>query len=56
MLGIELVINTDIQIDQDEDMVIVAYIDDIIIATKGSVEKHRQQVGKVFDLLLDNQM
>jgi len=37
-------------------MVVVAYIDDIIIATKGSVEKHRKQVGKVFDLLLENQM
>jgi hypothetical protein len=37
-------------------MVVVAYIDDIIIATKGSVEKHRRQVGKVGDLLLKNQM
>ena len=37
-------------------MVVVAYIDDIIIATKGSLEKHRKQVGKVFDLLLENQI
>jgi len=42
VLGIELVIKTDIHIDEDEGMVVVAYIDDIIIATKGSVEKHRK--------------
>jgi len=56
VLGIELVIKTDIHIDEDEPMVVVAYIDDIIIATKGLLEKHRRQVGKVFDLLLDNEM
>jgi hypothetical protein len=56
VLGIELVIKTDIYIDENEGIVVVAYIDDIIIATKGSVEKHRRQVGKVFDLLLENQM
>jgi hypothetical protein len=37
-------------------MVVVAYIDHILIATKGSLEKHQKQVGKVFDLLLENQM
>jgi hypothetical protein len=56
VLGIELVINQEIHIDEDNGMVVVAYIDDIIIATKGSVEKHRRQVGKVFDLLLENNM
>lgn len=56
MLGIELVINTKVHIDEDDGMVVVAYINDIIIATKGSVAKHRRQVGKVFDLLLENQM
>jgi len=56
VLGIELGFNTEIHIDQDEGTVVVAYIDDIIIATNGSHEKHRCQVGKVFDLLLENQM
>jgi len=37
-------------------MVVVAYIDDIIIATNGLIEKHRRQVGKLFDILLGNQM
>jgi len=56
VLGIELVIKTDIHIDEDEGILVVAYIDDIIIAIKGSLEKHRRQVGKVCDLLLENQM
>jgi len=56
VLGIELVINTKIHIDEDEGMVVVAYIDDILIATKGSLAKHQKQVGKVFDLLQDNKM
>jgi len=54
VLGIELVINSEIHIDKDEGMVVVAYIDDIIIATKGFVEKQRRQVGKVYDLLMEN--
>jgi len=56
LLGIKLVINTTIHIDQDEGMVVVTYINDIITATKGSIEKHLRQVGKVFNLLLENQM
>jgi hypothetical protein len=56
VLGIKLGINTDIRIDKDEGMVVVAYINDIIIATTGSVEKYRRQVVKVIDLLLDNMM
>jgi hypothetical protein len=56
VLGIELVINREIHVDKDNRMVVVAYIDDIIIATKGSVDKRRRQVGKVFDLLLENKM
>jgi hypothetical protein len=55
VLGIELVINTEIHIVQDEGMVVVAYIDSMIMATQGSVEQHRQQVRKVLDLLLKNQ-
>jgi hypothetical protein len=56
VLGSELVINHTIHIDEDAGMVVVAYMDDIIIATKGLVENYRRQVGKVFDLLLQNQM
>jgi len=54
--GLELVIKTDVHIDEDEGMVVVAYIDDILIATKGSLEKHHKQVSKVFQLLMDNNM
>jgi len=56
LLGIELVIKTDVHIDKDEGMVVVAYIDDILIATKGSLDKHHKQVSKVFQLLMDNNM
>jgi transposase InsO family protein len=56
LLGMELVIKTDIHIDEDEGMVVVAYVDDILIATKGSLEKHHKQVSKVFQLLMDNQL
>ena len=37
-------------------MVVVAYINDILIATKGSIEKHHAQVFKVPQLLMDNHM
>jgi len=37
-------------------MVVVAYVDNILIATKGSLEKHHKQVSKVFQLLMDNHM
>jgi len=56
LLGLELVIKTDIHIDDDEGMVVVAYIDDILIATKGSIGKHHKQVSKVFQLLMDNHL
>jgi len=56
LLGLELVIKTDVHIDEDEGMVVVAYIDDILIATKGSLDKHHKQVSKVFKLLMDNHM
>ena len=56
LLGLELVIKTNIQIDEDEGMVVVAYIDNIFIATKGSLAKHHRQVSKVFQLLMDNHM
>jgi hypothetical protein len=35
-------------------MLVVAYIKDIIIATKGWIQKHRQHVGKVFNRILQN--
>jgi len=56
LLGLELVIQTYVHIDEDEGMVVVAYIDDILIATKGCLEKHHRQVSKVFQLLMDNHM
>jgi len=56
LLGIELVIKTATHIDEDEGMVVAAYIDDILIATTGSLNKHHRQVSKVFQLLMDNNM
>lgn len=35
---------------------VVAYIDDNLIATKGSIKKYHHGVGKVFQLLMDNSM
>jgi hypothetical protein len=55
-LGIELVIKTDVHIHKEEGMVVVAYLDDILIATSGSLKKHHTQVSKVFQLLMDNHM
>jgi len=52
ILAIELVINTDIHIDHNNGSVVVAGIDDIVMDSKGSIEKHRQQVGGVFDFSL----
>jgi len=52
----ELVINTKQDIDTDGGMVLVAYINDILIATKGSIDKHHQQVGNVVQLVMDNKM
>jgi hypothetical protein len=56
LLGLELVIKTEEHIDEDNGMVVVAYIDDILIATKGSWEKHHKQVSKGFQLLMDNNL
>jgi hypothetical protein len=55
-LGLEVIIKKDILIDEDNGMVVIANIDDIVIATKGSKYKNRRQVGTVFDLLLKNNM
>jgi len=56
LLGLELVIQTDVNIDEDQGMVVVSYIDDIHIATTGSLEKHHKPVSKVFQLSMDNHM
>jgi hypothetical protein len=56
LLGLKLVIKTEEFIDEDNGIVVVAYIDDILIATKGSLEKHHRQVSKVFQLLIDNNL
>jgi len=37
-------------------MVVVAYMDDILMTPKGSIEKHHRQVSKLFKLLMDNHM
>jgi len=37
-------------------MAVVAYIDNILIPPKGVLEKHHQQVSKVFQLLMNNHM
>jgi hypothetical protein len=50
LLGLELVIKRDMHIEEDEGMIVVAYIDDILIATKGSLQKHHNQISKVFQL------
>jgi len=41
------VIDKKLAINDDGGMVVVAYIDDILIATKRSLEKHHGQVSKV---------
>jgi len=56
LIGLKLVIRTDVHIDEDEGMVVVAYIDHILIATKGSLDKHQKQFSKDFQLLMDNHM
>jgi hypothetical protein len=57
LLGMELVLDSKVAIDDDGGMVVVVvYIDDILIATKGSLEKHQHQVSKVFQLLMNNHM
>jgi hypothetical protein len=56
LLGLELIIETDIHLPDDQGMVVVAYIDDILIATKGSLEKHHRQVSQMFQLLIYSHM
>jgi hypothetical protein len=47
LLGLELVIKTDYHVDKDEGMDVVAYTDNILLGTKGSLIKHHRQVSKV---------
>lgn len=54
LLELKLLKTTDIDIDENEPMVVVAYIDDILIATEGYLEKHHMEVFKFFKLLMDN--
>jgi hypothetical protein len=56
LLGLELVNKTDIDIGEGDRMVLVAYIDDILIATTGSLPKHHSQGSIVFQLVMDNPM
>ena len=52
----ELGIDTKVVIDTDGRIVVEAYIDDILIATKGSLQKHHKQVSKVVQLLMNDYM
>ena len=54
LLELESVIKTDIHIDDNEAIVVVANIVVILIGTKGSLEKHHKQVSKVFQCLMDS--
>lgn len=54
--GIELVINMKMVIDINEVLVVVSYITNCRIVTKGSIEKHKKQVSKIFDVVLENNM
>jgi len=56
VLWVELVINPKVNIEDDGGIIVVAHIEDILIATRRSLETHHQQVGKVFDSLLENNM
>jgi hypothetical protein len=56
LLGMELVIESKVAIDDNGGMVVVAYIDDVLIATKGSLEKHHKPVSIVFQLPMDHHM
>jgi hypothetical protein len=56
LLRMQLVFDSKVAIIEDGGMVVVVYIDDILIATKGSLEKQHRQVSQVFQLLMDNHM
>jgi len=56
LLGLELFLHSKEELDKDEGMVVVVYIDDTLIAMKGSLQKHHQQVSKVFHLFMDKNM
>jgi hypothetical protein len=56
LLGLEQVIQTDVHVDEDQGMVVVVYLDDVLIASKGSFQKDHRQVSKVFPHLMDNHM
>jgi hypothetical protein len=53
---LESVIDSVVAIEKDREMVVVACIEDILIATKGSPEKHYAQVCNVLQLLMANHM
>jgi hypothetical protein len=54
LLGLELVIKTDVHLDEDQGVVVVAYIGHTLLATWGSLEKHHTQISTVFEALMDN--
>jgi len=54
LLRMELLIDTKIYTDEYEGIIVITFIDDILIATKGSLEQYHKQVSMVFQLLMDN--
>jgi len=55
-LVIKFVIDTKQEIDKDGAIVIFGYIDDILIRTKGCIEKHQNLDLQCFQLLMHNDM
>jgi len=50
LLVMEIIVSTTFLVDEDPWMVMVAYIDDILITQKVTLDGHHCQVGNAFDL------
>jgi len=48
LLGLKLVTKTDFHFDDYHDRVVVAYVEDMLIGTKGSLKNHHRQLSNVF--------
>jgi len=56
LLGMEQGIKSTVTANGDGGMVVMAYLDDILIAMNGSMETHHWQVSKVFQMLMEYYM
>jgi len=54
--GLKVVMDSQVSIDNDEGMFVVAYIDDILIATEGCLDNHCKQGSEVCRLIMDDKM